>query len=126
MEISNKNINSKFVIGTFFIIAGLVFILRNSGIEIPSWIVSWKTFIIGMGLALGYSRNFKPGGWIVMIIVGTIFLLKSLLPFYFADITNPLLLMSLGIFLILKPWKERNDFYSYNDKKVANFEDVKH
>ena len=122
METLKQKQNSKIFIGIFFILAGLVFFAKNLGLEIPSWVVSWKTFIIGMGLAIGYSRNFKPGGWIVMITVGSIFLLKSFLPAAYAGITNPLLIISLGVFILLKPWKERNHFYCGNSKQPVNFE----
>ncbi|RZK71280.1 MAG: hypothetical protein EOO92_20585 [Pedobacter sp.] len=126
METLNRKANSKMIIGIFFIIAGLLFFGRNLGLEIPFWIVSWKTFLITLGIAIGYKRNFKPGGWIILILVGSIFLMKSIFPIIFLPVYKPLLLIGLGLFLIFKPWNERNNFWCEDKKRPVNFDGPTH
>src|SRR6478672_10344078 len=70
--------------GIFF---GLLLVVVGSGLllnrmypEFPNWLISWKTFLIVLGVFLGAKQNFKPGGWVAPIIIGTVFLLTENFP----------------------------------------------
>ncbi|MES2829968.1 MAG: hypothetical protein V4687_17555 [Bacteroidota bacterium] len=122
METLNKKSNRKFNIGVLLVGIGIIFIAKNLGLFIPFWVLSWKTFIIAMGLLIGYQRNFKPGGWIAMVIVGTVFLFKSIVPFTFGLVGLPLLFIGLGLYMILKPKHNFETWCNGKDKPRFNFD----
>jgi predicted membrane protein len=122
METLNRKNNRNFNIGVLFILIGGIFIAKNLGILVPFWILSWKSFLLIMGLLIGYNRNFKPGGWIVMVIIGSMLTLKSILPFDFGDFALPMVLIGLGLYVIFKP-KHNPDFCNNRfGKEKLNFD----
>lgn len=108
METINRNnkTNRSLTIGIFFMILGSLFLMRNIGLDIPLWIISWHTILLAAGAWIGYRKNFKPGGWIVMMIVGAAFTLKDLMFFDFSPYTSAFILIGVGLYLILKPKRE--------------------
>jgi predicted membrane protein len=111
----NKNSGSnKLGGGLILLVIGLIFFLRNLGIGIPHWVFSWHTILLAIGLLIGYRRNFTGGGWMVMVLVGSIFTLQdiadlNLSKYYFAGA-----FIIMGLYLILKPigahkgkWKKK-------------------
>jgi predicted membrane protein len=103
METLNRKNNRNFNIGILFIIIGSIFIAKNLGLLVPFWILSWKSFLLIMGLLIGYNKNFKPGGWVVMVIIGSILTLKSIVPFSFGQFALPMVFIGLGLYVIFKP-----------------------
>ncbi|MFP5079474.1 LiaF transmembrane domain-containing protein [Pedobacter sp. JCM 36344] len=116
METLNRKNNRNFNIGILFIIIGGIFIVRNLGILVPFWILSWKSFLLIVGLLIGYNRNFRPGGWIVMVIIGSMLTLKSIVLFSLGDFALPIILIGLGLYVILKP-KHNPDFCTGHFRK---------
>jgi len=116
METLNRKSNRNFNIGILFIVIGGIFIAKNLGILVPFWILSWKSFLLIMGLLLGYRKNFRPGGWIVMVIIGSMLTLQSILPFSFGELALPMILIGLGLYLIFKP-KNTLDFCADHYRK---------
>lgn len=116
METLNRKNNRNFNIGILFIIIGTLFIAKNLGLLVPFWILSWKSFLLVMGLLIGYNKNFKPGGWIVMVIIGSLLTLKSIVPFAFGQFALPMVLIGLGLYVILKP-KHNHDFCADHFRK---------
>lgn len=109
---NNKNHKSnKHLIGGLFLIAiGATFLLKSLGVLIPFWVLSWHTLLLVAGLLIGMSKNFRPGGWIVMTLIGSIFTLKDILFFDISGYTTALVLIGLGIYVILKPRKQKHHF----------------
>lgn len=105
--------------GGVILFLGLVFLLRNIGINIPGWIISWHTFLILIGLLVGYKRNFEGAAWLVMIIVGGIFTLRDVADINFSKYYFAIGFIVLGLFLIFKPKKVRSNKWK---KKYANFD----
>jgi predicted membrane protein len=122
METLNRKNNRNFNIGILFIIIGGIFIAKNLGLLIPFWILSWKSFLLIIGLLIGYNRNFRPGGWIVMVIIGSILTLKSILPFSFSEFSLPMILIGLGLYVIFKPKNDHQSFGDHFRKDKLNFD----
>lgn len=93
--------------GIFF---GLLLVVIGSGLvlnkmypEIPNWIVSWKTFLIVLGIFLGAKQNFRPGGWVAPIIIGTVFLVIENFPdLAIRPYLWPIAIIAFGIMIIFK------------------------
>lgn len=116
------------VLGGLLIVAiGSLFLARELGVEIPFWVFSWKTLLIGIGLVLAIKHKFRHPGWIVLIGVGGVFLMSDLYPaLNFKPILWPSILILIGLAIMFKPrnshlherrlkcrqWRHRHrDFY---------------
>jgi hypothetical protein len=90
-------------VGIFLMILGAVFMMKTIGLLIPTWVLSWHTILLAAGLLIGLSKNLRFGGWMVLVLVGSIFTLKDVLSFDISGYTTALLLIGLGIYMIFKP-----------------------
>jgi len=108
-------------LGIAIIAIGSIFLLRNSGFDLPHWLFSWHTILLAIGLWFGYRNDFKSGSWIAMVIIGGIFTLRdiSLFDFHLSRITVPMLLIGWGLYFILKP-KKVHHFPPFEQKQAAN------
>ncbi len=91
--------------GILIIAGGVLLLLHKMNINIPSWIVSWQMLLIGIGLSIGISTNFrKPASWILMVI-GSFFLLNEfiLYPVQIRQYFWPVLIIIVGIVVLLRP-----------------------
>lgn len=105
----NNNHSNKVWSGLFLALIGFALLLDNLIPDIPNWVLSWRTLLIAIGLFVGVKHNFKGGGWLVMVLIGSYFTLDKALGNQF-DVSNigfPLILVILGFYLILKPKNNR-------------------
>lgn len=107
-EHTTHNSNDKrFWLGLILVAIGGVWLLDNLDIipyYIPQYFFSWKTFLIALGLYFVIGRK-KPEPGIIMIAVGSIFLLQDIGLFYVRNIWHifwPAILMVIGISLIMR------------------------
>lgn len=95
---------SRRIIGLFFILAGLLIIARKSGMDIPRWIFSWEVLLIAIGLVIGIKHNFRQGGWMIVMLVGLVFLLDDIFPLSsFRPYFFPAVFVIIGLYMIFKP-----------------------
>lgn len=100
------------MIGTFLF-------LHNLHLDVPRWIFSWKMILVALGVLLGIRHKFRGGPWLVMILVGGIFLMEDIMPMEL-NIRRygwPLVLVVIGIYMLLKRpysrrWEGRDDRWS--------------
>ncbi|WP_207420952.1 LiaF transmembrane domain-containing protein [Desertivirga brevis] len=124
-NISNKAKGSrvKVTMGIVLVVFGALMFGDNFGLAVPSWLTSWPVLLILTGIVAGIKHQFKKPGALVLILTGTVFLIDKLLPgFEFHELVFPLLVTSLGIFLILKrneqaDLKHCHQFGGYKDFK---------
>jgi len=131
MDKFTNNNSSRVWTGVVIMVIGLVLFLRNQGLDIPGWIISWPMLLIVIGLLVGYKRNFSGGGWLVMILVGGFFTLGKITDYSFSKYYFSVAFIALGLFLIFKPkaickkktktiWdKAPNDFVDLNSSEHA-------
>ena len=120
--IKKNHADKQFGLGILILVIGSVCLLRNSGLDIPYWILRWHTIMLGAGLWIGYRKDFKGSGWLALTVIGAIFTLKAITIFDFevSRITTALALIGLGLYVILKPKKVQN-FDQYFEKKPVDF-----
>ncbi|MBS1951456.1 MAG: hypothetical protein OJF59_000552 [Cytophagales bacterium] len=100
--------------GLILVIIGSVLLGRQMGLDIPYWVLTWEMLFIGLGLFLGARRGFRPGGWLIMILVGTAFLLDEYTDISIRHFIWPVAIILFGLWMILKPRRQRKD-WSFND-----------
>ncbi|WP_285055805.1 LiaF transmembrane domain-containing protein [Pedobacter ginsengisoli] len=115
----NKHNNtSRIWSGLIILGVGLVFFLRNVGIYIPGWVISWHTLLIVIGLLVGYKRNFNGGGWLIMVLIGGFFTLEDITNSDFSKFYFAIGFIVLGLFVIFKP---KNTHHRWRGKWKAKF-----
>jgi len=71
---------------------------------LPYWVFSWQMFLIVLGLFIGFRHNFRKPGWLVLVTVGTVFLINDVVTgFNLRVYFWPILLISIGLWVMLKP-----------------------
>jgi predicted membrane protein len=102
MEKSHRR--GKIMGGILIVVVGSLFLARELGVEIPYWVFTWKTLLIGLGLTLAVKHKFMHPGWILLVAVGGAFLLCDIWPeMQIKPIIWPSLLILLGLVIIFKP-----------------------
>ena len=113
--------------GFLVVLAGALLLLRETGVEIPFWIFSWKVLLILIGFVSGVKNGFSRPFWIFPVLVGAGFLITDFYP----DLINsayiwPVVLMVFGLFIMLKPVRKRGlrgpEFWKKKwEEKDANY-----
>ncbi len=119
-----KQQQSKIFAGILIIIFGVLFLLRRIGVEVPSWIFSWKVFLIGMGLVVLYKHSFRNFGGYVMVTVGSVFIIND----YYRDLIDvnllfPIFIILFGVIMVGKSLnlfqkKKTKSFVFENEEEV--------
>ncbi len=106
METYNSTKNNRTYrvgVGLLILLIGLNFLLRNFGIYTFDWLFSWHTFLLVLGIIIGFRRNFTGGGWLALVLIGGYFTLQAITDMNFGRFALPLGLSILGLYLILSP-----------------------
>jgi len=83
---------------------GATLFLQQMGLPLPEWLFNWQMLLIFLGIVIGFSNGFRGSGWIVLILVGGIFMLDDLIPgFSFHRFAWPLIIITVGILMLVRP-----------------------
>ena len=130
----------KIIGGILVVIAGSLLLARELGADIPSWVFTWKTFLIALGLLVGIKHRFRNLSWLILILAGSVFLISDIYPeLVFKHLLWPIVIIVIGLFIIFKPhrhrfrhrnrfahmhqkrWKEREEYMEEYKKKYENY-----
>lgn len=96
--------NSRIYTGLFLLAAGGLIFANRMGIELPDWIFSVGTLLIGIGILISLKSGFQNPGGYILLLIGSIFLLDEFIPsMNIEKYTFPIILMSIGAVFILRP-----------------------
>jgi len=104
-QTKKQKFNLHIVAGSVIIAIGLIMMLGNLGLEMPHWLLSWHTIMLGVGLWMGYRKNFKVASWLVLVIIEGIYTLSDLVFFDLSGFKGALVLIGLGVYMLIKPAK---------------------
>jgi predicted membrane protein len=100
----NKFLSNNRWAGLLFLIVGGVLLMRQTGYPFPSWLFSWEIILILIGLFIGIRHGFKDFSWLVMIIIGFVFLSDDIFPgIRIRQYAVPIIIIALGVLFILSP-----------------------
>lgn len=103
-NLNNINQNSRFWTGIFLVAIGAVLFAVKMGADIPRWLYSWQTFLIGIGIIVGIRHKFRNPSAFIMIFIGAAFLADDYFTsFNFHRYIWPAAIIILGLFFILRP-----------------------
>ena len=96
-----KSNNTTNFAGAFIILFGLALLLKNMRLDIfPRWIFGWEMILIVIGLVIGVNSKFQKKSSVILIAIGSIFLLKDLIGMSFGKFFIPAMVIAIGIYLI--------------------------
>jgi predicted membrane protein len=103
----------KIVFGFLIMMLGAFLLLNNMGFFIPDvyhWVISWQTLLIAIGVILLFDRpsDHKTAG-IVLIFIGSLFLLPKIFPLSVHGLIIPLLIIAAGVAFIIKAATRKNE-----------------
>jgi predicted membrane protein len=95
--------------GVFILIIGIAALLKATLTDFPDWLFSWQILLIAFGMFIGLRHNFRGPSWLILILIGGIFLLNEIYPeISFRRYMWPMAIIVVGLFIILRPrrgWK---------------------
>ena len=96
--------------GVFILLVGVAALAKSYG-GAPAWVFSWQMLLIALGTFIGLRSKFRGGAWLVLILLGSFFLIED---YFVVDLSLrrmfwPLALIVLGAYLIFRP-KSKNFF----------------
>lgn len=106
-EYRSDKSDGRLIFGLILVGLGALWLLDNLDIipyVIPYYLISWKTFLIGLGVYFIIGRK-KPEPGIIMIAIGGVFLLQDLHFFRVRDIWHifwPVAIIAVGLSLIIR------------------------
>jgi len=110
--------NTKTTTGIILLGLGMASLFsRTSFFLFPGWLFSWPVILIILGLYVGAKHNFKKNNWIVLTMLGVIFLLPNIIPALGISMLWPILIIAFGANMIMRRnhrwnqdhWEKRDD-----------------
>jgi len=95
--------------GVFILIIAVAALLKATLTGFPDWVFSWQMLLIAFGVFIGLRHNFRGPSWLILILIGGIFLVNEMYPeMSFRRYMWPVAIIVVGLFIILRPrrgWK---------------------
>ncbi len=102
MKQRNKRSSEKWI-GLAVLAAGVLILLRNLNLPVPSILFSWPVILIVIGVIVGLKDSFKGSSWLIMIGLGGFFLLMKEFPEWnLRNFIAPAILIAIGLSFILR------------------------
>lgn len=98
-----KASNSRIWSGLILLVIGAIFFLKNFGVNVPDWVISWHMGLVAIGLLIGFKRRFHGIGWIIMVLVGGGFTFSEITGMDLSRYYLAVVFIAIGLYLILKP-----------------------
>ncbi len=116
------------IAGVILVTVGCILLLRALGFSFPGWLFTWPMILILIGLYTGVKHNFKNNSWVILIAIGSFFLLNKIVPDLRLDpFFWPLLIIGAGVLFILRPRFSGSNITGSDiksDKDYINWQDV--
>lgn len=120
--------NGRLMGGLFIVLIGVAFLANRAGVDLPRWLFSFETFLIAIGLYIGFRHSFKGFFWMLPIIAGGLLLVDDLSDYYydFDRYTWPVIIILVGLYIAFKPKKTSTDspLWRKGENSVNASEDV--
>lgn len=113
IKYTNNSNKGKSVAGAILLIVGVLLLINQFDFFfLPNWLFSWEMMLIAIGFYLGSKNNFRNSASVILIIIGSAFLLEEIIPgLRSRDIAWPIMIICFGLWMITK----RNKKIKLND-----------
>ena len=119
---NNKPRNNKALAGVILLVVGLVLLVHQLDLFFfPGWLISWPMALIAIGMYQGAKHHFRNSGWLIMVLIGVIWLSNDMFPHYdVGRITWPVCIIIFGLWMILRRGNRWDKHREEWDKWVQN------
>lgn len=94
--------SKKYFGALILIVIGGIMLVNRLPIALPSWLFSWKSIVIIIGLLIGLRHRFKGWVWFGLILLGAAFILvDNYVPSAYQDFVFPVGIILLGLFIFV-------------------------
>jgi hypothetical protein len=116
--IEHKKHSNRFTVGVILLIVGVIYLLNElTAYTLPYWLFSWPMWMIVAGVITGTRNNFRKPWSIMLIVIGSIFLVNMILGFHYI-LFWPLMLIVIGVRMVFFKdshwcngrWERRNEW----------------
>ncbi|EIM75440.1 cell wall-active antibiotics response protein [Nitritalea halalkaliphila LW7] len=96
--------SSEITLAIILFAAGGVLLLRALDVSLPRWLFKWEVILMFIGAAIGISSRFKNAAGYILLLIGSVFLLRDFVrfPSGWEDFILPALFISCGIYLLIR------------------------
>lgn len=105
--------NSRVWTGLFLVAVGVLLFANKMGVDLPPWLFTWPMLLIGIGLLKGVQSGFRDNSWIILLLVGSLFLWDNIVEDVdLHDFIVPIIVISIGVLFIFRPkknWQRSKD-----------------
>lgn len=100
--VPQSNNKSSTTVGAIIILFGVFLLMKNldMGYFLPRWLFGWQMILIIIGLVIGVNSRFQKKSSVILIAIGSIFLLKEWLHFSTGKVLIPILAIIIGVYII--------------------------
>ncbi len=107
-----NNQNYSYLTGVFLVVAGILYLLYKMGLPLPWWLFSWPMILISIGLFQGVKSNFKNPSWLILMVVGGVFLIENALRgTHLRQYIIPIILISIGGFILINKGRSTSNIF---------------
>jgi len=92
--------------GIIVVMVGLAILARRADFPVPYWLFSWPMILVVVGLYIGARHNFRLGGWMIVTLVGAVFIMDNAMDFFNFDMAQyfwPVVIIVVGLSMIFRP-----------------------
>jgi predicted membrane protein len=115
-DLEGSHKRGKVLAGLLIVAIGVLFLMKELGVEMPFWLFSWKTLLIAVGFFTILKNKFRSAWGLLLMAVGGTFLAADFYPeVNITSLLLPVLIIIVGLFIIFKP--RRKNFQHHNWKK---------
>lgn len=88
-------------VGIVFLAVGGLLLFRMAGFEFADWLFRWEFILIAIGLVIGAREGFRNLTWIILVGIGSFFLLDDLFPdLRFSRLILPAIFIGVGAMMV--------------------------
>jgi len=96
--------NGKAFAGLILLCVGSLLLLRQFDFFFfPGWLFSFPMLLIAVGFFYGFKHDFKNPAWLIMVLVGLVFLSGHIMPWFnLRQFIWPIVIIGIGLWLIIR------------------------
>ena len=122
-----KRAGGRILVPLGLVCVGSVLLAHQFGMPMPDWMFTWQFLLIVIGIFSGLAHAFRGPGWLIMILIGTFFLMDQLIPGI--DIHRfiwPAVIILVGLIMLIRPkkpyWMEHDWHQKWEHKDWKRWE----
>jgi predicted membrane protein len=102
---NERRMSQSLWVGAIVLAVGSFLLLDKMDLfEFPHWLFSWKVMLVVFGVVIGIRKRFEGVGWLIMILLGSFFLVDDIpgFPYDIDRYAFPIGIIIVGLFIVFR------------------------